>query len=169
MAVTGCKKWYLAVLVLGEGFHYFEIERDEDEINTLMDAEEAFWEFVEKGTPPPADGQKATTEAITAIYPTDNGESVSLMAYEHDLRQYMTYTESIKHLEKCRDECANKVKAFLGEAARGECDRYRVTWTSAQRQTFDAKRFAAEHPELDLSGYYKTSAYRTFKITENSK
>jgi len=169
LAVTGCKKWYLAVLVLGEGFHYFEIERDEDEINALMDAEESFWEFVKNGTPPATDGLKSTTEAITAVYPQDNGETVSLMAYERDLQQYMTYTESIKHLEKCRDEVANKVKAFLGESARGESSNYKVTWTSATRQNFDAKRFAAEHPEIDLSGYYKTSAYRTFKIAENSK
>lgn len=169
MAVTGCKKWYLAVLVLGEGFHYFEIERDEAEIKALMESEEAFWKYVEDDTPPATDGLKSTTEAITAIYPQDNGESVSLMAYERDLQQYMNYTESIKHLEKCRDEVANKVKAFLGESARGESNNYKVTWTSASRQNFDAKRFAAEHPELDLSGYYKTSVYRTFKITENSK
>ena len=169
MAVTGCAKWYLAVLVLGEGFHYFEIERDEDEINALMDSEEAFWEFVKTETPPATDGLKSTTEAITAIYPTDNGGTVSLMAYERDLRQYMTYTESIKHLEKCRDECANKVKAFLGENAKGESESYKVSWASASRQTFDAKRFAREHPEIDLSAYYKKSAYRTFKISELSK
>lgn len=169
MLVCGFQKAYLAVLILGKEFIVFEIERDEDELAALNGACKDFWKYVEDKTPPPADGLKSTTEAITAIYPQDNGETVSIMAYERDLQQYMNYTESIKHLEKCRDEVANKVKAFLGESARGESNNYKVTWTSASRQNFDAKRFAAEHPELDLSGYYKTSVYRTFKITENSK
>ena len=169
MAVTGCKKWYLAVLVLGEGFYDFTIERDEGEIKALMDAEREFWGFVERKTPPPTDGLKSTTEAISVLYPEDNGNSVSLTAYELYLAQYMNLTASIKHLEKCRDEAANKVKAFLGESARGETDRFKVSWTSTSRSTFDSKRFAKEHPEIDLSGYYKTSAYRTFKVSENSK
>lgn len=169
MLVCGFQKAYLAVLILGKEFIVFEIERDEDELAALNGACKDFWKYVEDDTPPATDGLESTTKAITAIYPQDNGETVSIMAYERDLQQYMNYTESIKHLEKCRDEVANKVKAFLGESARGESNNYKVTWTSASRQNFDAKRFAAEHPELDLSGYYKTSAYRTFKITENSK
>lgn len=169
MAVTGCKRWYLGVLVLGEGFYDFVIERDDDEIKALMGSEREFWGFVERKTPPPTDGLKSTTEAISVLYPEDNGNAVNLMAYELDLTQYMNLTASIKHLEKCRDEAANKIKAFLGESARGETDRFRVSWTSASKSTFDHKRFAKEHPEIDLSGYYKTSAYRTFKVSENSK
>ena len=43
LMVTGCAKWYLAVLVLGKEFKVFEIERDEDEIKALAESEEAFW------------------------------------------------------------------------------------------------------------------------------
>jgi putative phage-type endonuclease len=169
MAVTGCRRWYLAVLVLGEGFYHFVIERDEGEIKALMDSEREFWGFVQSKTPPPTDGSKSTTEAISVLYPEDNGNSVSLMAYESDIQQYMELTEQIKDLERLRDKAANKVKSFLGESARGETNNYKVSWASASRSTFDSKRFAKEHPEIDLSGYYKTSAYRTFKISENSK
>ena len=80
----------------------------------------------------------------------------------------MALTAQIKELEKLKDESANKVKAFLGEAGRGDSDRYKVTWTSSSRSTFDAKRFAADHKEIDLSEYYKSSSYRTFKVTERS-
>ena len=41
MMVTGCSKWYLAVLVLGREFMWFEIERDEEEIAALDDSEKA--------------------------------------------------------------------------------------------------------------------------------
>lgn len=166
MAVTGCKKWYLAVLVFGQGFHPFEIERDEDEIKALMESEEAFWKLVEDKHPPMADGSEATTKTISVLYPESDDTIASLAAYETDLHQYINFTESIKHLEKCRDECANRVKAFLGEIGSGESERFKVSWKTASKSTFDSKRFAKENPEIDLSGYYKTTTYRTFKVSE---
>lgn len=167
MMVTGCKKWYLAVLVLNKEFMVFEIERDEEEIEALARSEAEFWSLVEANTAPMADGKEATTNTISILYPESNDESVSLFAYETELQQYMALSAQIKELEKLKDEAANKVKAFLGEASGGSSNGYKVTWASSTRSTFDSKRFAAEHKDIDLSAYYKTSSYRTFKVTEN--
>ena len=52
LAVTGCQRWYLAVLVFGRGFFTFTLERDQAEIDALMAAEERFWALVEQDTPP---------------------------------------------------------------------------------------------------------------------
>lgn len=49
LAVTGCQRWYLAVLVFGRGFFTFTLERDQAEIDALMAAEEQFWALVEQG------------------------------------------------------------------------------------------------------------------------
>lgn len=168
MMVTGCAKWYLGVLVLGEGFYSYEIERDEDEITALAESEAQFWELVKSQTPPPADGTASTSETLSTIYPESNDDSVNLMAYEQYLEQYMVLSAQMKELDKLKEEAGNRVKAFLGDAGNGESDRYKVSWASTTRSTFDAKRFAAEHPDLDLSEYYKTSTYRTFKVTERS-
>ena len=167
MMVTGCKKWYLAVLVLNKEFMVFEIERDEDEIDALAESEAAFWKHVQDNTPPAADGAAATSNAISILYPESNDETVNLFAYETDLQQYMALSSQIKELEKMKDEAANRVKAFLGDAGKGTTDRYKVSWTSSTRSAFDSKRFAQEHQDIDLSGYYKTSTYRTFKVSEN--
>ena len=169
MMVTGCKKWYLAVLVLNKDFMVFEIERDEEEIEALAKSESEFWKFVEEKTSPIADGTSSTSNTISVLYPESNEESVNLFAYEADLQQYIALSAQIKELEKLKDEAANKVKAFLGEAGRGESDHYRVSWTSSTRNTFDSKRFASDHKDIDLSEYYKTSSYRTFKVTETTK
>ncbi len=167
MMVTGAKKWYIAVLVLGVDFYVFEIERDEGEILALAESEVAFWDYVHRKSPPPTDGKKSTTEAITTMYPdsTDEG-NVSLFAYENDLKQYMVLSKRIKELEEMRDGFANKVKAYLGETMSGTSQNYKVSWKTAERATFDAKRFAADHKDLDLTSYYKVSTYRTFKVTE---
>jgi putative phage-type endonuclease len=166
MMVTGCKKWYLAVLVLNKDFMVFEIDRDEEEIEALEKSEEEFWKLVEAKTSPVADGAASTTSTISILYPESNDESVNLFAYEADLQQYMALSAQIKELEKMKDEMANKVKAFLGEAGNGESDGYKVSWTSSSRSTFDSKRFASDHKDIDLSEYYKSSTYRTFKVTE---
>lgn len=166
LMVTGCSKWYLAVLVLGKDFMVFEIERDEDEINALAKSEADFWKLVESQTPPVADGAASTSETISTLYPESNDDTVSLVAYDNDLDQYMALSAQIKELEALKDEMANRVKAFMGESGKGETSKYKVSWTSAERKSFDAKKFAADHKDMELSEYYKISSYRTFKVTE---
>ena len=166
MMVTGCKKWYLGVLVLGKGFYDFEIERDEEEIKALAKSEEDFWEYVKKQTPPAVDGTKSTSDTITTIFPNSNTETVNLFAYEDSLRQYIALGKQIKELENLQKEMSNKVKVFMNEAGRGESQNYKVSWPTLEKATFDHKRFAEEHPHVDLTAYYKLSSYRTFRVTE---
>jgi putative phage-type endonuclease len=164
LAVGGYDKAYLAVLIGCRDFKIFELERDEGEIAALMDTEKSFWQNVKDNNPPATDGLTSTTDTISTIYPESNDDTVSLMAYEADLKQYMTYSSLIKDVERQRDEVANRIKAFMGESGKGESAGYKVSWTSSERKSFDSKRFASDHANMDLSGYYKTSSVRTFKV-----
>lgn len=166
LAVGGYDKAYLAVLIGCREFKIFELERDESEIAALMTEEEKFWNLVESQTPPVADGAASTSETISTLYPESNDDTVSLVAYDNDLDQYMALSAQIKELEALKDEMANRVKAFMGESGKGETSKYKVSWTSAERKSFDAKKFAADHKDMELSEYYKISSYRTFKVTE---
>lgn len=169
LAVGGYDKAYLAVLIGCREFKVFELDRDEGEIKALMSAEAEFWHKVQENIPPVADGAESTSETLSTIYPESNDNTVSLMAYEADLKQYMTYTSLIKDVEKQRDEVANRIKAFMGESGRGESNKYKVSWTSSKRVSFDSKKFASDHADMDLSDYYKSTNVRTFKVSENSK
>ena len=170
MLVCGFKKAYLAVLVLGKEFLVFEIERDEEELNALNEACKKFWNCIENSIPPAIDGDKSTTNTINTIFPESiNEELVNLFAYESDLVRYMSISEQIKTLKAQQDEIANKIKVFMNEAAKGESDHFKVSWTSSDRSTFDAKKFASDHKDMDLSKYYKTIPTRTFRITEKKE
>ncbi len=167
LAVSGKKRWYLAVLIGNKEFKWFTIERDEEEIAALMKAEKSFmYNNVQTKTPPMVDGAESTTETIKTVFPESNSDSVSLYAYDTDLRQYMALGEQIDALQAQKDEVANRVKAFLGESWGGESDRFKVSWTSSKRSTFDSKRFAKDHADIDLSEYYKNTTVRTFRVTE---
>ncbi len=166
MAITGKQRWYLAVLIGNREFKWFVLERDEDEIAALMEAEKDFWHLVETDTPPEADGMEATSEAITAIYPESADSSIDLTIYRAELARYLSLGKQIKELEAFQNEAANIIKAYLGEAERGECDGFRASWKSQTRRTFDSKRFMADHAELDFSDYYKETSTRAFRVTE---
>ncbi len=166
LAVTGLKKAYLAVLVNCREYKQFELDRDEEEIAALMEAERDFWEHVQNDTAPLVDGSDSTSDTISTLFPESNTDIVNLFAYDSSLQQYMALTAQIKELEAIKDEVCNKVKAFLGDAGKGESDKYKVSWTSAERKAFDTKRFEKDHADMDLSEYYKKSSYRTFKVSE---
>lgn len=166
LGMTGKQRWYLAVLIGNRDFKWFTIERDEAEIAALMAAEADFWEMVKNNTPPVADGSQATTAAIKTIYAESNEDTVDLTLENTALAQYIAIGKQIAELESMRDEAANKIKSFMGDAGGGECDGFRVSWKSSTRRTFDSKRFAKENPGLDLAGYYKETSTRTFRVTE---
>lgn len=169
LAVTGKKKWYLAVLIGNREFKIFEIKRDEEEIAALMSAEKDFWDLVQKDTAPAVDCLKSTSETLIALYPTSNEDCVNLLGYQSDLTEYFAIQAQIKALDERKDEIANKVKAFLGESGRGESDAFKVSWTTSTRSSFDAKAFAKDNPDIDLTNYYKTSTSRMFRITEKKE
>lgn len=166
MAVTGKQRWYLAVMIGNKEFKWFVLERDEAEIAALMGAEAAFWELVKKDIPPAVDGTQATSEALKDIYADSDDSVADLYSYASDLKRYMELKKQIKELETMADELANKVKEFMGSSGGGECDGFKVSWKSQTRKTFDAKKFAKENPDIDLSGYYKTTNARTFRVSE---
>ena len=166
LAVTGKKRWYLAVLIGNKEFKWFTVERDEAEINALMTAESIFWEMVKTDTPPAVDGTAATTEALKNIYAESDDSVCDLTAFSANIKQYMDLKKQIKELEELADEAANKIKEFMGSSGGGECDSFKVSWKSQTRRTFDSKRFAKENPDVDLSGYYRETNTRTFRVVE---
>lgn len=182
LAVTEKKRWFVAVLIGNSDFKVYLLTRYENdtypewcetmfhitdgEIEALMNEEANFWDHVVQDIPPDVDGLKATTDTISTIYAESDDTSVDLIAYKKDLADYIALGQEIKKLETLQTEKANRIKAFMGESSGGFCDSFKVSWKTAERKTFDSKKFAEKHPELDLSEYYKKSSYRTFKITE---
>lgn len=169
MAVTGAKRWYLAVLVFGRGFFEFTLERDQAEIDALMAAEAEFWtENVAKDNPPPPDGSQATTDALQVIYAESRDEERDLFGRETMLDEYMQLKRQKKAIEDRLGEIENSLKEDLQEAERGRCGFYTISWKSQQRSTFQPKAFAQAYPGIDLTPFYKTSSTRPFKVMEKT-
>lgn len=165
LAVTGAARWHLAVLVFGRDFFTFTLERDEEEIAALMDAEAKFWENVKSDTPPALDGSSASTETLKSVFSVSNGGAVDLFGRDTALSEYVRLKAQQQALEAQIAEIENTIKGDMGEAEYATCGLFNVSWKSQFRRTFQVKAFASEHPEIDLSPYYKTTAVRPFKVT----
>ena len=149
LAMTGKKRWYLAVLIGNKEFKWFTIERDEEEIAALMAAEEAFWKCVTEDRPPEADGSKATTDTIKTVYAESTDDEVSLFGFDDCLTQYVALGKQIDELKTLQAEMANKVKTFMGAAGRGESDQFKVSWKTSVKKAH----------------YVSESTSRTFRVT----
>ena len=169
MAITGVSKAYLAVLINCREFKVYELERDQAEIDALMKVEKEFWTLVETNTAPLPDGEQNTTDTISKLYPNSDGGVIDLVGFDNDLKEYMALNAQIKAITVLKDEVANHIKEYMKEAGRGESDRYRVSYSSSERKTFDTKRFAADNKDIDLDNYYKVTTTRTFKVTEKGE
>lgn len=154
LAVTGADRWYLAVLAYGRGFFTFTLERNQAEIDALMAAEADFWKLVEQDTPPDADGSEATSAALREVYPISEQTTADLFGRDTVLREYMRLKEDKKVLDTRIGEIENTIKADMGEAESGLCGSFHISWKSQNRQTFQAKEFAKDHPSIDLAPYY---------------
>ena len=166
LAVTGKQRWYLAVLIGNREFKWFTIERDEDEIQALMTAEEAFWEQVKTDTPPMADGSSSTADTLGTLYPDSIDDAIGIGSFERELDNYFRLKAQAKELDETISGIENRIKAHLGECERGEGEKYKVSWKTQSRSTFDSKKFIADHPEVDVSKYFKTSNNRPFRVTQ---
>ena len=166
MAITGKKRWYLAVLIGNKDFRWFTLERDQAEIDALMTAESEFWKLVQEDIPPWADGHRATTDVLNTVHGPGNDKTLCLTAHKSDLQNYIALGKRIAELETERAEAANRIKRFMCDFGYGEHDGIRVSWKASTRRTFDSKRFLKEHPEIDVSEYFKESTNRTFRVME---
>lgn len=183
LCVTELDRWYLAVLVLGVGLHVYQMTRipndtvpewcdssvyvDDDEIQAIANAGHEFWtRYVLTNTPPPTDGSSATSEALSALYPDSSEKCIVIVDFDMDLRRRADLRQQISELDAQVADIENRIKAVMGEAGKAESTSYRVTWNSQVRNTFDHKRFASDHPGLDLSKYYKASKSRVFRVSQ---
>lgn len=164
LAVTGCQRIYLAVLISNREFKWFTLERDQAEIDALMAAEKDFWQHVVNDTPPVA--AAADDETVndlfrdTVTYGADT--PLDLTGDAGILQEYAEATEALKQAKDHCDALKTQICALMGEYSYGSSDTYRVKWTPVTTSRFDTKAFAKANPGIDLAPFYKESTSRRF-------
>ena len=167
MAVTGCEKAYLAVLVFGKGFYWFEIKRDEDEINALIDNEVEFWQtYVAAKRPPLADGSESSMDTLNKLYPGGDSGSTQVMGQDDAMRSYLELGEAIKRLKAQQDEVKAQLCQTLGDKSIGIGMDYTFSWKNQSTRRLNTNRLKADYPEI-YEEYAETAESRVFRVKKN--
>lgn len=173
LAVTGKQSADVAVLICGQEFRVYRIERDDALIQELIKLERQFWHWVETDTPPPADGSDSADRALRQLYPHDHGEVLDFTAHA-DLNQ------SFNQLVQVRDQLTSlnlqeaQLKQFLqqtlGDATKARFALGSISWKrSKDTVALNTKNLLKEQPDmLDRYGEIRQGS-RRFTVQQNTQ
>ena len=165
MLVTGATHWYIAALILGVGFVYYKIQRDEEIIRYLVEIESHFWkDYVMKQIMPAPDGSKACEEVLKKYFPKANtGTPILLTQFKEKLERREEIVGLLEKLEMEKNCIEQEIKLQMGEAEKAECENYHIQWSNVISNRIDTKRLKEEEPEL-YKKYLNPTSSRRFQI-----
>lgn len=166
--VTGAEVGYIAVLIGGQKFIWKEVQRDEELIQMIIEAEKTFWKMVEDKTPPALDGSSAAEKYLKEKYKeAETDKSVELgFEYKEKIKSYLEMKEQLKNFEVQVKELENQIKAEIGKAEYAYAPGYRLSWKNILSNRVDSKKLKTEFPEV-YEKVVKESISRKFNIKED--
>mgnify|MGYP001578924140 CR=1 FL=1 len=151
LAVTG-KRWCdIAVLIGGQQFKVYRVERDENKIADLIQREAAFWQYVIDDVAPPVDGSESSGRALASMFPRDRGEVLDFTEDTDMNRLFADYWRCRQQREvaEVQEELLKQqLQERLGFASGAILGDTRISWRkSKDTTTTDFKRLCEEHPD----------------------
>lgn len=166
MNVMGYDRMYLAVLVIGKKLYWFTIERNEEECESLLSAEIAFWnDFIKPDVRPDPDGSESAERTIKALCENWEDNAIAMFEQNDTAAELASVMEQKKALETREKLLKQKLELALDGNSDGFTVDYKVTYRPQTRTTIDSKRLKSELPDI-YSKYLKSTEYRVFKLTE---
>ncbi|MDY2632401.1 MAG: YqaJ viral recombinase family protein [Clostridium sp.] len=166
--VTGAEVGYIAVLIGGQKFVWKEVQRDEELIEVIIEAEKEFWKMVQDKTPPALDGSSAAEKYLKERYKeAETDKSIELgFEYKEKIKSYLEMKEQLKNFEAQVKELENQIKAEIGKAEYAYAPGYRLSWKNILSNRVDSKKLKSEFPEV-YEKVVKESISRKFNIKED--
>ena len=169
LGVTSKAATDVAVLVCGNEYSCYRIERDDALIARLIELEKKFWHYVETDTPPPADGSDSADVALRCLYPNDNGlvldlsGEVEMCAAFADLNAVRSVLSSNNETEALLKQ---KIQQRMGNATKAVFDTGEVTWKKSKDSVvLDTDKLLANQPDILQHYPLKRSGSRRFLIS----
>ena len=165
MAVTGKRNWYIAVVILGQGFQYRKLSWDDRIIQNLIAIEDDFWNnhVVPRVIPDP-DGSKACDEVLEQYFHlARKGTEVPLVGFDESLERRQEITGLIKKMEQEQKQIDQRIKLYMQENEAARSDKYRVLWANVETSRLDVNRLREERPEI-YRDFLQMSTSRRFTV-----
>ena len=163
LAVTGLEYGYLVVLIGGQQMKAYRLDRDEAQIEELIEAECDMWERILNCDAPDVDGSDSTLDTLKSRWTPEPGTVVELNGADA-----LPLIKALAEAKEAKDGIDSVVKglqaqlmAMLGSHEVGQVDGTTVvTWKGQTRTSIDTKALKMQQPEV-AHLFTKTTTTRT--------
>ena len=160
LAVTGKTAAHICVLLCGHEAKIYKVERDERLIESIMEHERLFWQYVETDTPPTPDHSESAARALKQLYPTPK------LSSKVDLRdddganklfeQLLSYRDYMQELEERLDKVKHQLQSLIQDNEVAVFEKGAISWKRSKDSIgLDSKAVIKAYPEL-LAKFSKT-------------
>lgn len=168
MNVMGYDRMYLAVLVMGRAFYWFNIERNEEECAALLKSEIAFWNgFIKPDIRPDPDGSESAARTLDAICEDWRDNAIAMFEQDDTAAELASVIEQKKALELKEKQLKQRLELALDGNSDGFTVNYKVSNRPQSRASVDGKKLKSELPEI-YQKYLKTTEYKVLRIAERN-
>lgn len=161
LMVTGRDLCIFGVLIGGDDFRVYRVERDDETIAAMRAKEILFWAQVQRNEPP------APTNAADVLKLFAKDAGVSIEATAEILNAYNRLRECrdiVKSQEQEIGALEETIKLFMADAATLTCcGKVLATWKSQSTNRFNQKAFSEAHSNL-FNQFKEVSDHRVFRI-----
>jgi predicted phage-related endonuclease len=161
LMVTGRQVCVFGVLIGGDDFRIYRVERDEETIEAIRSAEIEFWDRIQRRDPPPP---SAVTD-ILRMFDKDSGASIEADPATAAMAAELSGIKAqLKRLENERDRLEEHIKVFMLDCTSLTVQgRPVATWKTQETRRFDQTALGEAHPAL-LEQFKRTTKSRVFRL-----
>lgn len=163
MRLTGVATCYVAVLIGGNDFRMYEVNRNEEAITAIVEKCRAFWfDYVKAGVAP----EPIDIDDIRHLYRREVGPMVEASAGAAiAIGEYRNLKGQADSIKKQMEAVATQIAGFIGENEGLLLDgKKAVTFKAQSRATFDSKKLKADDPELWIKYVGQTAPSRVLRV-----
>lgn len=167
MAVTNRNWGKVAVLFNWGKPVVFDVERDREVEEYLIELEARFMVQVEKGEAPTEAWTPQTVDLLKKLYPMDRGTTITLpIEATQRIQLWEASKINIETAEGIKAQQEGWIKEHMQDAAAAVVPGYSISWkTTKAGKKFDIDRFKAEHPALYAQYEISKPGHRVFRVT----
>ncbi|MGM8938571.1 YqaJ viral recombinase family protein [Psychrobacter glaciei] len=160
LAVTGKAAAHICVLLCGHEAKIYKVERDERLIDSIMEHERLFWQYVETDTPPTPDHSESAARALKQLYPAAKPSSKVDLTNDDGanklFEQLLSYRDYMQELEQRYDQVKHQLQTLIADNEVALFEKGAISWKRSKDSIgLDSKAVIKVHPEL-LAKFSKT-------------
>jgi putative phage-type endonuclease len=171
LAVTGLEKAYIAVLIGGNRYDHWFIDRDEELIEIIIEAEKNFWEnHIVAGEPPALNYGLDGSEILDKLYPAQESTDAEIDLTETErggelLRNIYDTQQTIKALKADEEAYKNELKDLIKDKETAIHTLAKITWKAPKpREVIDEDKLIELFPDVYEQVKSTKASKRTFRI-----